>query len=103
MKINYVNREHVHALIDLPTSKCVEDVMQLFKGGSSHWINQVRMVPGKFAWGRGYGAFSVAQSGVGEVCRYIANQEKHHKRKTWAEEFALFVQRYQLTWREDRG
>jgi REP element-mobilizing transposase RayT len=57
MKINYVNADHVHALIDLPTSLSVEELMQLWKGSSSHWINENNLVPGKFAWGRGYAAF----------------------------------------------
>jgi REP element-mobilizing transposase RayT len=51
MKINYVNPEHVHVLIDLPTNLCIEDVMQLLKGGSSHWINESNLQPGKFGWG----------------------------------------------------
>jgi putative transposase len=67
LKINFVNADHVHALVDLPTNLCVEDVMQLFKGGSSHWINENNLVPGKFGWGRGYGVFSVSESGVAEV------------------------------------
>src|SRR5215469_10379568 len=71
MKINYVNPDHVHVLVDLPTSLAVEDLMQLLKGASSHWINQSDLLPGKFAWGRGYGVFSVSHSGVGEVAKYI--------------------------------
>ena len=50
LKINFVNPEHVHALIDLPTSKSVEEVMQLFKGASSHWVNEQGLVAGKFSW-----------------------------------------------------
>ena len=101
MKINYVNPEHVHALIDLPTSLCTEELMQLFKGSSSHWINETNLVPGKFGWGRGYGAFSVSQSGLAEVARYIADQEEHHRKKSFAEELKLLVQRYGLEWRDD--
>src|SRR5206468_11236981 len=52
MKINYVNPDHVHVLIDLPTKLCIEDAMQLFKGSSSHWINENNLVVGKFGWGR---------------------------------------------------
>jgi REP element-mobilizing transposase RayT len=48
MKINYVNRDHVHALVDLPTNLSIEDAMQLLKGESSHWINENTLVPGKF-------------------------------------------------------
>jgi REP element-mobilizing transposase RayT len=79
MKINYVNPEHVHALVDIPTSLSIEDLMQLLKGASSHWINENKLIPGKFGWGRGYGVFSVSHSGVAEVARYIAGQEEHHR------------------------
>jgi putative transposase len=103
MKINYVNADHVHVLIDLPTNLCVEEVMQLFKGGSSHWINENSLVPGKFGWGRGYGAFSVSHSGVGEVAKYIADQEEHHRKRSFAEEIKLFVERYELKWHDDEN
>ena len=101
MKINYVNADHVHALIDLPTNSSVEDLLQLFKGESSHWVNENQVVAGKFAWGRGYGAFSVSQSSVAQVAKYIANQEEHHRKKSFLEEYQSFVERYELVWRED--
>jgi REP element-mobilizing transposase RayT len=50
MKINFVNPDHVHALIDLPTGFSVEKTVQLLKGGSSHWVNSTELVTGKFAW-----------------------------------------------------
>jgi REP element-mobilizing transposase RayT len=102
MKINFVNPDHVHALIDLPTNLCIEDMMQLFKGSSSHWINEQNLVAGKFSWGRGYGVFSVSESGVPEVCAYIAKQEEHHRKRDFAEELKLFVERYGLEWRKDK-
>jgi REP-associated tyrosine transposase len=102
MKINFVNADHVHALIDLPTGLSIEDITQLFKGSSSHWINEQNLVTGKFGWGRGYGVFSVSESGVAEVCAYIANQEEHHRKKTFAEELKQFVERYGLEWRKDK-
>jgi len=101
MKINYFNPEHVHALIDLPTNKCIEEVVQLFKGSSSHWINEHRLLRGKFACGRGYGAFSVSQSDVGRVAAYIARQEEHHRQKSFGQEFELFVKRYELEWQHE--
>jgi putative transposase len=64
MKINYVNPDHVHALVDIPTNLTIEQMLQLFKGASSHWINEHSLLPTKFAWGRGYGVFSVSHSGV---------------------------------------
>ncbi len=96
MKINYVNPDHVHALIDLPTKYAIEDLFQLLKGASSHWINQEDIVPGKFAWGRGYAAFSVSHSLVPKVVRYIANQEAHHRKLGFREEYERFIQTHGL-------
>jgi len=101
MKINYVNPEHVHTLIDLPTNRTIEEAIKLFKGSSSHWINENRLLRGRFGWGRGYGAFSVSHSEVDKVAAYIANQEEHHRKKSFREEFELFVTKYGLVWHDD--
>ena len=79
MKINYVNADHVHALVDLPTGLSIEEVAQLFKGSSSHWINANDLITGKFAWGRGYGAFSVSESSVHQVAAYIDQYHEAHR------------------------
>jgi len=94
MKINYVNPEHVHILIDQPTNLSMEDILRLFKGSSSHYINQEGIVSGKFSWGRGYAAFSVSESQVEKVSKYIRNQKEHHKVKSYAEEYELFMKKY---------
>ena len=101
LKINFVNTDHVHALIDLPGNLSIEDAVQLLKGESSHWVNEQNLVPGKFAWQRGYGAFSVSQSGVPAVCEYIAGQERHHAKMSFADELRNLVEKYGLTWREE--
>lgn len=101
LKINYVNPDHVHALVDLPTHLRIEEMMHLFKGASSHWVNENDLVPGKFAWGRGYGVFSVSHSGISEVTNYIATQEEHHRKRSFSEELKLLVERYGLTWHEE--
>jgi REP element-mobilizing transposase RayT len=103
MKINFVNADHTHVLIELLASKAIDEVVQLFKGESSHWVNENNLFPGKFGWQRGYGAFSVSQSGVDEDCGYIAKQEEHHRKKTFAEELKQFVERYGLTWHEEEN
>jgi REP element-mobilizing transposase RayT len=101
MKVNYVNPEHVHTLVDLPTNKSIEEVIQLFKGSSSHWINENRLLRGRFAWGRGYGAFSVSHSDIDKVAAYIAGQEEHHRKKSFSAEYQLFVEKYGLEWHDD--
>lgn len=103
MKINFFNTDHTHALIDLPTNLNIEQVIQLFKGSSSHWINQQLLLKGRFAWGKGYGAFSVSHSDVGRVANYIANQESHHRKRTFEDEYQLFVKGYGLQWRDEEN
>ena len=103
MKLNFVNPDHVHTPIDLPTNLAIEEVLKLFKDESSHWVNEQNLIPGKFAWQRGYGAFSVSQSGVDEVCSYIAGQEEHHRKLSFVDELKLFVKRYGLVWREEEN
>jgi putative transposase len=101
MKINYFNADHTHTLIDLSTNLTIEQVVQLMKGSSSHWINENRLLRGRFAWGRGYGAFSVSHSDLDRVCKYIANQAEHHRKRTLEDEYQLFVKRYGLKWRDE--
>jgi putative transposase len=101
MKTNYVNPDHVHAVIDLPTKYSIEEALKLLKGGSSHWINENRIIGTKFHWGRGYGAFSVSQSNLADVVSYIANQEEHHRKKSFSQELASFVKAYGLQWQDE--
>ncbi|PYS57189.1 MAG: transposase, partial [Acidobacteria bacterium] len=65
--------------------------------------NQNHLVKGRFAWGRGYGAFSVSHSNVSRVANYIARQEEHHRKKSFTEEYELFVERYGLEWRDEEN
>ncbi|HEY1662708.1 MAG TPA: IS200/IS605 family transposase [Verrucomicrobiae bacterium] len=102
MKINFVNPDHIHALVDLPTGLSIEEMMQFLKGGSSHWVNQNGLVAGKFGWGRGYGVFSVSHSSIGEVAKYISQQEEHHRKKSFSDELRTLVERYGLKWRDDK-
>ncbi|MBI5661049.1 MAG: IS200/IS605 family transposase [Ignavibacterium album] len=101
MKINYVNADHTHLLIDLPTSLSIEEVLQLYKGSSSNWINKSDLLNTKFSWGRGYGVFSVSESAVGRVCEYISNQGEHHRVKSFTEEYKEFITKYGMKYIDD--
>ncbi len=96
MKINFINPEHVHALIDLPTHLSIEEVFHLLKGSSSSWINQSDLLNKKFAWAKGYAGFSVSHSKVHEVENFIANQEERHWKMTFTEEFERLIQKHEL-------
>ena len=101
MRARYFNADHVHVLLDLPTNMTIESLAQLLKGSSSHWINEQRLCSGRFAWQRGYGAFSVSHSNVERVIEYIDGQEAHHRKATFQEEYRRFVEAYGLQWRDE--
>ena len=88
MRVNYVNPYHVHSLIDLPAYIAIVDPFQLYKGSSSSWIN--KQVSHKFNWSIGYGAFSVSESNLDKVVKYIMNQEEQHSKMSYVEEYEKF-------------
>lgn len=94
MLINYVNADHVHILIDLPTDLSIMNAVKLLKGSSSHWINKNRITSQPFGWSRGYAAFLVSKSASYKVKSYIRNQEEHHRSKTFTEELDEFLKRH---------
>ncbi|MFZ0704941.1 MAG: transposase, partial [Candidatus Korobacteraceae bacterium] len=81
---------HVHLLIDLHPSIPLSKAMQEVKGNSSRWLNETQR---RFAWQQGYGAFSVSQSQRGAVIRYIDNQEEHHRKRSFEEEFVALLRK----------
>jgi REP element-mobilizing transposase RayT len=88
--------DHIHILVQLSQHIAIMDLLKNIKGESSHWINQQDLLRTKFAWQTGYGAFSVSESGVEEVKRYIENQKEHHRVKSFAEEYKKFISMCEL-------
>lgn len=86
--------DHCHCLISLGSDQNIEKIVQLIKGESSHWINKNVLVKGKFSWQDEYFAVSVSESMVDSVRNYIKNQEKHHQKKSFGEEYKEFIERY---------
>lgn len=71
--------DHVHILFGMRPTQSLSDLMRDVKGDSTIWINNNRLVNGKFFWQEGYGAFSYSKSQLPDVIAYIAKQEEHHK------------------------
>ena len=95
--IDQVNgyNNHVHCLIGLKADQNISTIMHLLKGESSHWINEKKLVRvGKFGWSAGFGAFSVSESQVEKVKKYIEGQVEHHKRLSFDEEYQMFIKKY---------
>jgi len=92
--------DHIHAFIGLRPVMAISDLVRDIKNNSSNFINDSRLVKGKFSWQEGYGAFSYAHSQVETVYNYILNQEEHHKKKTFREEYIDFLQKFQVEYNE---
>lgn len=92
--------DHVHLLLSLPPTLCVADVLRDLKANSSRWIHETWAERGDFAWQIGYGAFSVSESAREAVTRYIQQQESHHRRMTFQEEFIALLKKHGIDYDE---
>ena len=79
--------DHVHILVSIGPTILISDLVRDIKAGSSKFINDKKWINGKFNWQEGYGAFSYSKSSVDSVVKYILNQEKHHMKKSFREEY----------------
>lgn len=86
--------DHCHCLISLSSNQNIEKIVQLIKGESSYWINKNHLTCEKFSWQDEYFAVSVSESMIDNVRSYIKNQEKHHQKKTFTEEYQEFIEKY---------
>lgn len=91
--INCVS-DHIHLLVSLGTEQTLAKTAMLIKGESSFWVN--KHSKDKFEWRDEYIALSVSYSSLGKVRAYIANQEEHHKKKTFSEEYQEFLNVHHL-------
>ena len=91
---------HVHALIMFSRTETVAHVVEEMKRNSSRWIKTLSPTYANFAWQGGYGVFSVSQSQVETVVRYIKNQAEHHKKQSFHDEYLQFLDSYQIQYDE---
>jgi REP element-mobilizing transposase RayT len=84
--------DHIHILLSLGTEQTIAKTAMLIKGESSYWVNKQKLSKSKFEWQDEYIALSVSESGLTNVRRYIANQEEHHKKKTFMQEYEVFLE-----------
>jgi putative transposase len=83
--------DHIHLLISLGTEQTISKIVQLIKGESSFWVNKQSIINQKFEWQDEYIALSVSRSAIEKVRQYIGNQEEHHKKATFAQEYEQFL------------
>ncbi|MCK9639551.1 MAG: IS200/IS605 family transposase [Prolixibacteraceae bacterium] len=102
--IDHINGfvDHVHCLISLGTDQTIQKIMQLIKGESSFWINHQQVLIDKFEWQEEYFAVSVSESQLNKVRNYILNQETHHQKKTFQDEYDELIVRHGFQRYEDK-
>jgi putative transposase len=88
--------DHIHAFIGLRPPMAISDLVRDIKNNSSKFINDQKLVKGKFSWQEGYGAFSYSHSHIKQVYNYILKQEEHHQKKTFKEEYIEFLNRFEI-------
>lgn len=92
--------DHVHCFIGLKPSISLSELMREVKNNSSKFINEKQLVKSKFQWQEGFGAFSYATSQVKNVYNYILNQEEHHKKSSFKEEYLELLDNYEIDYDE---
>jgi putative transposase len=94
--------DHVHCLISLGSDQTISKIVQLIKGESSFWANREAIITPKLIWAEDYFAASVSESALKNVRDYINNQEEHHKKMTFIDDYEKFVKSYGFDWAKAR-
>ncbi len=99
LQINGV-ADHVHLLLGMKPNIALSDLVRDIKAGSSKFINEKRWIKGKFNWQEGFGAFSYGHSQLDQIIRYIANQEQHHRQKSFKHEYLALLRKFDIAFEE---
>jgi REP element-mobilizing transposase RayT len=92
--------DHIHLLVGLKPNQSLSDLVRDIKAGSSKFISDNHWVRSKFSWQEGFGAFSYSKSQIDRVIKYISNQETHHKKKTFQDEYLEFLDQFEIKYDE---
>jgi len=92
--------DHIHILIGLRPAMALAELVRDVKSDSSEWVNRKKLARGKFGWQEGYGAFSYGHSQLDTIVRYIQNQEKHHRRRSFKNEYLTLLRKFEIEFKE---
>ncbi len=92
--------DHVHLFIGLKPAMALSELIRDVKNNTSNFINDHNWVYGRFSWQEGYGAFSYGHSQIDIVYNYILNQEEHHRKRTFREEYLDFLKKFNVPYEE---
>ena len=91
---------HVHCFLGLKPTVSISELMKTIKAKSSKYINDNRILINRFEWQEGYGVFSYSQSHIKKVYNYVANQEKHHHKESFKEEYLKYLDKFEVPYDE---
>ena len=92
--------DHIHAFVGLKPAMAISDLVRDIKNNSTKFINDHKFIKGKFAWQDSFGAFSYSHSHIRRVYDYILNQEKHHQKKSFKQEYIEFLKKFEIEYEE---
>jgi len=93
--------DHVHLLIGYNVNQLIPKLMEQIKTSSNEWIKNKKLSKFKFEWQKGYGAFTYSRSQLDGVVKYILNQEEHHRKKTFREEYLELLKEYDIPFKKE--
>lgn len=93
--------DHVHIFIRMRPSCCISDLVREIKKASNAWINENNLVPGKFEWQGGYGAFSYSHSSAENVIKYIWRQKEHHLKRKFKDEYIDLLKEFDIEYKDE--
>lgn len=92
--------DHLHIFFGMRPTQSLSDLMQDVKGSSSKWINEKRFINERFEWQEGFGAFSYSKLQASKVITYVQNQEAHHRKITFLDEYKTFLKKFEIDYDE---
>ena len=92
--------DHIHVFVGLRPAMAIADLVRDIKNNSSNFINERKFVKGKFSWQEGYGAFSYSHEQINKVYHYILNQEVHHQKLSFQEEYLTLLKEFDIAFEE---
>ncbi|OCX54437.1 transposase [Mucilaginibacter sp. PPCGB 2223] len=93
--------DHLHLFVGFKPTILISDFVKEIKVETNEFINNQNWIKGKFSWQEGYGVFSYSHSHIDNVVKYILNQEEHHKKKTFREEYLQLLQKFEIAYQNE--
>jgi len=92
----YCNPDHTHIFVGMHPTIAPSKLMEQVKSGSSKWLNDKKIIKGKFSWQDGFGAFTYSKSQIDKVVKYVLNQPEHHKKQSFREEYLFLLEKFDI-------